>query len=152
MKKLPLILLIGFVSFSFGYDKDKAMDKEKFFSTFTDENVSSEMHLLCPSKLLKRVELGENFFFVDIRTKAEREILPLGFPNKLEVSFSDLFKEENLNKLPTNTTVVVVCESGVRAIAASFSLREIGFKNSYVMTHGVAKLAELLSPSTAPKN
>jgi len=91
-----------------------------------------------------------NSFFVDVRTAKERAILPLGFSGKLEVSLSDLFKEENLSKIPTDKTIVVVCASGTRAVAASISLREIGFTKSYILTKGVAKLAELLSPATAP--
>lgn len=54
----------------------------------------------------------------------------------------ELFKEENLNKLPKDKKIVVVCHTGDRAAAVVTALRAIGFEKAFQFRGGLAELAK----------
>ena len=83
---LSIIMVLSIIIQTTAYDKEKAAAFNKFFSAFTDEAVVKEMKSLCPKVLLKRMELGEEFLFLDIRTQREKDILGLNFKNTITVS------------------------------------------------------------------
>jgi rhodanese-related sulfurtransferase len=45
------------------------------------------------------------------------------------IPVSELFTDDNLARIPTDRTVIVICKSGTRATAAGIALRHIGFDN-----------------------
>jgi rhodanese-related sulfurtransferase len=54
----------------------------------------------------------------------------------------EVFKPENLNKLPKDKKIVVVCHSGDRAAAVVTGLRAVGFNNAYQFKGGMKELAD----------
>ena len=69
--------------------------------------------------------------------------------NSMTVPMNEVFKKENLKKIPTKLKVVVVCKAGGRATAIATGLRNIGFNNVYVLKNGFSELAKYVSPKTA---
>ncbi len=64
---------------------------------------------------------------------------------------TDVFKPDNLRKLPTDGMVVAVCTSGVRSPMVHVMLQNIGFKNTKYLHTGTKGLAEIVGPHTAPQ-
>jgi rhodanese-related sulfurtransferase len=54
---------------------------------------------------------------------------------------NELFKSDNLDKIPTDKPVVIVCKSGARATAVGTALRHIGFDNVYILKGGFQGLS-----------
>jgi rhodanese-related sulfurtransferase len=83
----------------------------------------------------------EDFVILDVRTPAEQAIVAPTWKNTLYIPMHELFKEENLNKLPKDKKIVVVCHSGDRAAAVVAALRALGFNNAYQFKGGMVELA-----------
>ena len=64
---------------------------------------------------------------------------------------TDVFKPDNLRKLPTDGMVVAVCTSGVRSPMVHVMLQNIGFKNTKYLHTGTKGLAEIVGSHTAPQ-
>ena len=92
----------------------------------------------------------KKFTFLDIRTPGELAVVGVKAPNTLEIPVEHLFEEKNLNRLPKDELLVVVCYSGTRAIAAVISLKMLGFTNTRVMKGGIVGLAKGNSVKNAP--
>ena len=71
-------------------------------------------------------------------------------PNALEIPIEHLFEAKNLDRLPKDELLIVVCYSGTRAIAAVVSLKMLGFTNTRVMKGGIVGLAKANSVKNAP--
>jgi len=54
----------------------------------------------------------------------------------------EVFKPENINKLPKDKKIVVICHSGDRAAAVVTGLRAVGFNNAYQFKGGIKELAD----------
>jgi len=59
-----------------------------------------------------------------------------------------VFKPENLAQLPTDKKIVVVCKKGFRASIVAMSLRQIGYKEVYIVKGGIDAIANALSPKS----
>ena len=70
-------------------------------------------------------------------------------PGTLKIPMAQVFKPENLARIPTDGKVVVVCKAGHRAYVVAFALRHIGFENVYILQGGAISLAKYLSPKNA---
>ena len=68
----------------------------------------------------------------------------MSVPGSLAIPASELFKVENLDRLPEDKRIVVVCKSGTRAAAVGTALRHVGFGNVYILKGGFMKLASYL--------
>ena len=93
---------------------------------------------------------NKKFTLLDIRTKGEHAVISIGLKNSIYIPIKDLFKKENLDKLPTNQTIVIVCHSGTRATLAAIGLKQIGIKNTRVLKGGLISLADANNPKNAP--
>ena len=62
---------------------------------------------------------------------------------------NEVFKPENLTRIPDSGKVVVVCRGGIRAAMIATGLRHIGFANVYVLHGGTMALSDYLTPGTA---
>jgi len=87
---------------------------------------------------------------LDVRTDGEASVISLSGDNAMHIPISELFKKENLDKLPTKTPLMIVCHSGTRATLAAIGLKRIGFKNVHVIKGGMIALAEADNPKNAP--
>ena len=122
---------------------------QQFFAAFEEQKDQEELHLLPPEKVVESIKKHEDVVLLDVRTKQEQSIIGLTYPASLSLPMNEVFKPENLAKIPTDKKVIVTCQSGLRCTVIALSLREIGFENVYAMKGGLASLMEYLSPKTA---
>jgi Rhodanese-related sulfurtransferase len=95
--------------------------------------------------LLDMMHKKEPFVILDIRTPIELEIVGFTWKDTLNIPLNELFKEENLRKLPKDKKIIVVCRTRVRASAAVWALRAVGFPNAYVLNDGIVGLADTIN-------
>ena len=101
------------------------------------------------ANFVKAVQAGEKMLVIDIRTPAETGMYGLTIPGSVAIPMDQIFKPENLTRIPSDQKVVVVCKAGHRAMAVATALRHSGFKNVYVLKHGISDVAAYLSPKNA---
>jgi rhodanese-related sulfurtransferase len=92
----------------------------------------------------------EPFVFLDIRTPEEMSVTGITWKDTLRIPMHELFKEENLKKLPKDKKIIVVCHTGVRAAAVTLALRALGFMNAYNYKGGIAELAKDVGRNVIP--
>ncbi len=144
MKKL-LILTVLFVflitSVSFALDKQLASKFNAMFSQFTPEMIAKRPCEVNAKQLFEMIKAKDKFVILDIRTPQEMEIVDVAYKNSLKIPMNELFKDENLAKLPKDGKIIVLCHTGARAIAAAMALRAVGFENAFMFKGGIAELA-----------
>jgi len=70
-------------------------------------------------------------------------------PGSMRIPASELFLPQNLERIPQDKTVVIVCKSGIRATAMGTALRHVGFDNVYLLRGGIMSLSKYLGPKQA---
>ena len=152
MKRVIGALLVFslFLPAAWSYDKELAARHLAFFSHCTRENLIKGGFNVTPKMVLEWIKDGEPIVFLDVRTRAEQSVVGIAYKNTLRIPINELFKPENLKKLPTDKKIVVVCYTGLRAALATMALREIGFKNAYRLKGGIVGLAKATTVKTAP--
>ena len=96
----------------------------------TSENEAKEID---PKKALELSK--KDVLFVDVRTKGEITESDFDVKNKINIPMDEL--EQNLNKLPKDKQLVLVCKSGIRSKKALGILQKNGFTNASSMTGGI---------------
>jgi rhodanese-related sulfurtransferase len=134
-----------------GVEMNKSLARmyEQFFATFEEQKVQEALHLLPPEKVIEVIKKREDVVLLDVRTRQEQSIIGLTYRDSLSLPMNEVFRPENLAKLPTDKKLIVTCQSGVRCTVIAVSLREIGFENVYAMKGGLAALMAYLEPKTA---
>ncbi|NPA41299.1 MAG: rhodanese-like domain-containing protein [Aquificae bacterium] len=151
MKRMLIGLFVsGLLVSGVGYSLDwqEAKEYEQFFSHFNQENLAKSPCRIKPDKLINWIKKGEDVVLLDIRTPGEASIVGLTYDNSIHIPLDKLFKKENLERIPKDKKVVVICRSGTRAIVAVAFLQKLGFKNVYALKGGIKGLASYLSPKT----
>ena len=131
------------------YDESLAKTYEQFFSSFEEKQVPKALHLMPAEKVMEAIKKGEDIVLLDVRTRQEQSIIGLTFANTLQMPMNEVFRSENLGKIPTDRKVIVTCKSGVRCTVIGLALRNIGFDNVFAMKGGLMELMKYLSPKTA---
>lgn len=103
--------------------------------------ISAETYLAMSAK-------KEKMTVVDIRTPAEDHVVSI--PGALQIPMDQLMKKENLDKLPTDGKIVVICHSGSRAVVATTLLKVVGFGNSVYLDGGLSALVNTATPKALP--
>jgi len=152
MKKMMTIMVLSLLvaTSSFAYDQEKAAEFNKAFSHVTQKNAAKSKMMLESDEAFQMLREKKKFVFLDIRTEGETAVLGLKTANTLEIPLEHLFEKKNLDRLPTETTIVIVCHSGSRAKMAVMNLKMIGFRNTRVMKGGIVALAKGDSVKNAP--
>jgi len=122
---------------------------EQFFASFEEQKVQEALHLLPPEKVIEAIKKDEKVVLLDVRTKQEQSIIGLTYRDSLSLPMNEVFRPENLARIPRDKKVIVTCQSGVRCTVIALALREIGFENVYAMKDGLTALMEYLTPKTA---
>ncbi|MBD3790343.1 MAG: rhodanese-like domain-containing protein [Campylobacterales bacterium] len=91
-----------------------------------------------------------DFSLLDIRTDAESLIVAVSSQNSVHIPLEKLFTKTNLDRLPTDKPVIIICHSGTRATMAAVGLKQLGFKNIQVLKGGIVGLAQEDTPKNAP--
>jgi len=152
MKKTIITsLLMASLSVSaFAYDTNKAKSLEKFYSGFTQKTCASSKLFIEAEEFMAMLRDNKKVTILDIRTEGEHAVLSTDLKNSLYIPIKDLFKKENLDKLPTDQTIVLLCYSGTRATLAAVGLKQIGITNTRVLKGGLILLAQANNPKNAP--
>lgn len=148
MKRLFVAaIIVCFYTQSWAFDEQRARDYEKFFADYADKNLVRALGMVEPENVVKTIiNNKEEIWFLDIRTPLETSILGMTFENTLNIPINEVFKSENLAKIPTDKQVIVVCQRGIRATAVVIALRNIGFKNVKILKGGMVNLINYLCP------
>lgn len=144
MKRLlsALALSAMFVGSGMAYDQNLAKRFDAMFSQLTPEVIKQRPCQITPSQLLNMVQKKEEFVILDVRTPAEIAIVAPTWKNTLYIPMHELFKDENLRKIPKDKTVVVVCHTGDRAAAVVTALRILGFDKVFQFRGGIQEMAK----------
>jgi rhodanese-related sulfurtransferase len=134
--------LLGFVVVGFSYDAKLAKKLDAMFSQMTPEVLKQRPCQIDANQLFEMIKKKEDFVILDIRTPQEQSITGITWKNTLNIPMHEVFKPENLNKLPKDKKIVVICHSGDRAAAVVTGLRAIGFHNAYQFKGGIKELAD----------
>jgi rhodanese-related sulfurtransferase len=137
------------ISLAFSYDQGLAKSYEQYFNSFSGKGTAKALQMMPTNKFVESLKKGEKMFIVDILTPGETGVYGFNLPNSKVISMNDIFRAGSLAKLPTNGKIVIVCKAGHRAVAVAIGLRHIGFKNVFVLKHGISDVAKYLSPKTA---
>ena len=125
----------------------ETMTKAKYFADCSGKNMMKALGMLEPYDIVKGIiDKKEEIWFLDIRTPLETGILGMTFKNTLNIPINEVFKSENLAKIPADKTVVVICQKGIRAIAVATASRNIGFNNVKTLVGGMRNLIDYLCP------
>jgi len=148
---LTKTLLVASLSGSaFAYDTVKADALNNFYSHFTQKACADSKLFITAEDTLKMLRNNKKITILDVRTIGEHAVISIGLKNSLFIPIKDLFKKENLDKLPTDHTIILVCHSGTRATVAAVGLKQIGIKNTRVLKGGLVALANANNPKNAP--
>lgn len=152
MKKILLsTLTFALLSISaHAYDDTKAKELNTFYSHMTQKACADSKLFIQAKEVMKRLKEKKDITLLDVRTDGEASVIALSGDNALHIPISELFKKENLDKLPTDKPIMVVCHSGTRATLAAIGLKRIGFKKVHVVKGGLIALAEANNPKNAP--
>ena len=153
MKKVFLIAVIGIFmsmsSVSWSYDVVMAQSYEKLFSTVAGAKAGKELHLIKPDAFIEDLKKGKKYLAIDVRTPNESFVYTVSLPGSLRIPINELFTTKNLDRLPEDEPIVILCKSGARATAAGTALRHIGYKNVYILKGGFKALVSYLDPKVA---
>lgn len=131
MKRIMLLLFAGLVAVlspmtSLAYDADLAKAFATLFEPVQGQKAGAGLHLIKAPKLMARINAGEPFVMLDVRTPAEARVIGMTLPGAMAIPLNALFLPENLARIPTDQTVVVICKSGTRASAVALPKRARG--------------------------
>jgi rhodanese-related sulfurtransferase len=153
MKRISMIAIIGLCislsSVAWSYDAEIAKSYAQLFSPVVGENAGKALHFVEPDAFIKDIKEGKEIVAIDVRTPAETSVFTLSLPNSLIIPVNQLFQPKNLDRIPTDKPVMIVCASGARATAVGTALRHIGFNNVYILKGGFKALSSYLGPKEA---
>jgi len=132
------------------YDDTKASELDHFYSHMTQKACADSKLFIEADDVMKMLRERKAFTMLDVRTSGEVAVIALSGKNALHIPIKNLFKKENLDKLPTDQPIVIVCHSGTRAILAAIGLKRIGLKKTHVLKGGLIALADADNPKNAP--
>lgn len=139
------LLLISSVS---AYDTDLAYKFDGFYEKMTFDNLAVSQFFIKPDVFVAEIVKDPSIVLIDIRTAKEQAFIKSGYVNTLEIPLEELFETKNLNRIPTDKHLVILCHSGVRAFPAALNLKMLGFKNVQVLENGIMGMAQISSPKT----
>lgn len=131
------------------YDEGLATTYEQFFASFDEQQTAKALHLMTPQQIMEAIKKGDDIVLLDVRTEREQSLLGLTHPATLHMPMNEVFKRENLAKIPTGKKVIVTCQSGVRCTVIALALRNVGFDNVFSMKGGLVEMMKFLNPKTA---
>lgn len=132
------------------YDDKKAEEFHEFYSHMTQQACADSKLFIHADEVMKMLREEKAVTLLDVRTESEAAIIAVSQKNSLQMSMATLFSKANLDKLPTDQPIVVVCHSGTRATLAAIGLKRIGFNRVHVLKGGLIALAKENNPKNAP--
>jgi len=153
IQKLLQVFLVTAIVLSsipgWAYDSNLAASYQKLFEPVTGVKTGKALHLLKSDAYMEDLKKGKEFVAIDVQTPAESAVFTMTLPGSLMIPANEVFKPENLARLPKDKQIIVVCKTGTRATAVGTALRHIGFSNVYILKGGINALSVYLDPKTA---
>ncbi|QOP41137.1 rhodanese-like domain-containing protein [Sulfurimonas marina] len=151
MNRLITLLAVASLSVSaMALDNTQAEKLNTFYSKLTQKNLANSKLTVTAEAVMKMLREKKDFILLDVRTPGETSVVSLVTDNTVKIPLENLFEEANLNKLPTDKPIVIVCHSGARELLAASGLQQIGFKNIQIVKGGIAAMAVANSVKNAP--
>jgi rhodanese-related sulfurtransferase len=144
-----LASLVSLGAVASGYDAALAASYAELFERAAAAKTGKALHLMKPDRLLKDLQAGKEIIALDVRTPNESDLLRITLPGSMQMPINEVFLAENLDRIPHDKTVVVVCKSGTRATAVGTGLRHVGFDNVYILKGGLTALSGHLDAKNA---
>ena len=132
------------------YDAEKAQYFDAFYSKFTPKVLANPTIEVSADGLMKMIREGEKFTILDARTPAEVGIIGINLSGTLEIPMDEVFKEENLKRLPTDEKLILLCHSGSRVTMMAAGLLMLGFNNIVILKGGIKAFAVAVGSGTVP--
>jgi len=146
---ISLAIAVSLAGPAWSYDVAMAESYAKLFAPVEGAAAGKALNMMKPDAFLNKVKAKEPLVTLDVRTPAEVSVFTSVMPGSLAIPVNELFTEDNLTRIPTDKTVVVLCLSGARATAAGTALRHIGFENVYILKGGFKALTGYMGPKEA---
>ncbi|RKT44223.1 rhodanese-like domain-containing protein [Thiocapsa rosea] len=143
------VLMVGFGTTGWTYDANLAGSYAELFAPAQGAQAGKGLNCIKPEAFVNMIKRGEPVATIDIRTPAEANVFSTALPEDLSIPLNELFLPANLERIPTDRTVVVICKSGIRAAAAGTALRHIGFDRVFILEGGFKALIDYLDPVVA---
>ncbi|MEW5762458.1 MAG: FAD-dependent oxidoreductase [Bacillota bacterium] len=90
---------------------------------------------LTAAELRAKIDRGDDFVILDVRTPAQSEAKPFKDPRVVVIPLGEL--RARLDELPRNKEIVVVCPQGLRSYEAQCTLRGAGFEEVRFLEGGL---------------
>ena len=142
-------ILAASSTMSWAYDQELAASYQRLFEPVTGAKAGKGLHLVKPEVLVEELKTGKQYVAIDVRTPTEFGIFTMALPGSMVIPTNEIFKPENLSRLPKDQQMLIVCKSGTRATAVGTALRHIGFDNVSILKGGYMALNKHLDPKTA---
>ena len=147
--KTGLTALIVISSPAWSYDAGLAQSYAELFAPVAGAKAGKALHLMPPEVFVKGLQTKRPIVTIDVRTPNEFGLVGMTLPNNMSIPVNKVFVKENLDRIPKDRPVVIICKTGARATAVGTALRHVGFKNVYVLNGGITALIKYISPKTA---
>ena len=132
------------------YDRGDADAYAQIFASVHGLKAGKHLHVIKPDKFVQQVRAGKEYVTVDIRTPNQTRFFTGNLPGHLVIPMNELFKHEQLAKLPNDKPIVVLSKSGgTCAAAVGTALRDVGFKDTFVLKGGFKGLITYLGTKEA---
>ena len=119
MKHLLLVIFIAAGSAGspagWSYDARMAAHFAGLFSQVKEADAGKALHFISAEALVKDLKAKKDMVTIDVRTPAETAMLSLNLPGNLNIPVDRIFEPANLDRIPTDRPVIIVCKSGARA-------------------------------------
>lgn len=153
IKRILIATMTGisilFTTLAWSYDAELAKSYSELFSTVEGEKAGKSLHFVKPDDFIKDIKAGKEIVAIDVRTPSETEIFTVTLPKSFAIPVNEIFQQENLERIPTDKPVMIICKSGARATAVGTALRHIGFDNVYILKGGFQALSSYYGPKQA---
>lgn len=150
--KQKLLLIASAITLSLtsahAYDVELAKKLDSFYEKMTFAPLAKSNLLIKADAFVEEVKKDPSIVVIDVRTPQEQAFVKLGYKNTLEMPLEELFEVKNLDRIPTDKRLVVMCHSGTRAIPSALNLKMLGFKNVQVLENGIVGMAQISGPKT----
>jgi rhodanese-related sulfurtransferase len=145
-----LILILTLGASLQAYDTERADFFHNYYQKLTQQTLSDSKLFLGAEEAVAMLYSDNRPLLLDIRTEAEAAVVGLTYEDSMLIPLDKLFNKEQLDRLPTDRTIILVCYSGTRAAMAATALQMSGITNIRVLKGGVAALAKATTPKSVP--
>ena len=148
MKQLMIISITVLLAYSISHahDKTKAEQYRTLYANCAGKEIGKELFMVTPKAFIDKLKQKEDILVLDVRTKAEVQVIGITSKNVLSIPINKVFEESSLSKLPTDKPIIVVCSIGHRSGIVTMGLRDIGFDNVFILKNGIKSALEILTP------